>query len=479
MTIFAPQATTPRISLSPDQAAIMDLVGHEPFPEQIPILACMKRFMEVAGGEQGGKSYTAADKWLLQYTEDLNRHPGFGDGDNEPLLYWLVAADYNRTRREFDYITTNLMKLGLPVVATKRVDPGYIEVQFPDELRPRVWIETKSAKDPRTLAMYAPHGIIICEASQVDLETYNKCNARIAPRRGWLFMSGTFEGSLGWYPGLYNAWLHGTEDSQSFSLPSWTNKALYPGGREDPEIHRLERESSDEFFLERIAGIPCPPKGVVFHEFRPDIHIRDVEWLPEYPVHIWTDPGYGDACAVEAVQVVEGQVRVFDEIYERGLVTQDIIQVCQNRPWWGSDGQVNVKFGVADVYARQHQAQPAVMEVWEKETGIRFTSQKVPINEGTERLKGYLKPDPLSGVPKIIFSPKCRGILSEFGAVSNPFDGQTKVYKWKTDREGNIIGDTPKDEFNHGVKAVIYGLVDNFGYAQGTTRQVVKVKRWR
>ena len=111
-------------------------------------------------------------------------------------------------------------------------------------------------------------------------------------------------------------------------------------------------------------------------------------------------------------------------------------------------------------------------------TGIYLDAQKIRINEGTERLKGYLKPDPITNRPRVVFSPKCRGILSEFGAVPSPFDGQTRAYRWKTDREGNIVGETPEDKNNHAVKAVIYGLVSRFGYGYVANREFIKVKRW-
>jgi hypothetical protein len=78
----------------------------------------------------------------------------------------------------------------------------------------------------------------------------------------------------------------------------------------------------------------------------------------------------------------------------------------------------------------------------------------------------------------VVFSPKCRGTLSEFGAVPSPFDGQTRAYRWKTDREGNIVGETPEDKNNHAIKAAIYGLVSRFGYGYVANREFIKVKRW-
>ena len=437
---------------------LYDKVDFVPTELQTPILNSRKRFILVAGGEQAGKRMVASKYLLGRFLET--------DGAG---LFWLVAADYERTRAEFEYLVEDFGNLGLLKEASKRVDPGRIILA--DDTR----IETKSAKDPRTLAMRAPNGIVGCEASQLDLETFNRLRGRCAPKRGWMFLSGTFEGSLGWYPQMFQSWQHSSnKDEQSFSLPSYSNQYLYPGGRDDPEILALERASSDDFFMERIEGIPSPPSGMVFTEIRPDIHVQDVKYEPDVPVHIWIDPGYAEAYACEIVQIVNDQVRVIDEIYERDLVTDDMIDIAQSRPWWR-----DARFGVIDVAGFQHQAMAAPAERWMDRTGIYFDSQKIRINEGTERLKSFLKTDPVDQrEPRIVFNPDCTGILSEFGVMPNPFDGQTRAYRWKMDRDGNIVGETPQDQYNHGVKAVIYGLINRYGYGYITENSTIKVRRW-
>ena len=432
-------------------------VGFEPTEKQTPIIECRKRFILVAGGEQAGKSMIASKYLVSRFLET-----------EEPGLYWLVAADYERTRAEFDYLVQDFATLGILAEVSKRVDPGRIVLA--DGTR----IETKSAKDPRTLAMRAPNGIIGCEASQLDMESFHRLRGRCAPKRGWLFLAGTFEGSLGWYPQLFQTWQYGTSDEQSFSLPSYSNKYLYPEGKSDPEILKLKAMASDEFFMERIEGIPSPPQGLVFSEFRADIHISDrAEWSVGDPVYLWMDPGYAGAYAVEVVQEINGQVCVIDEIYEQGLITKEIIEIAQSRPWWK-----DVQGGVIDIAGYQHQAMSAPAEIWMEETGLYLSGQKIKINDGTERLKGFLKSDPQTNAPKLIVNPKCEGILSEFGVVPNPFDGQTRAYRWKVDRDGNIVGEQPDDKNNHGIKAVIYGLVDRFGYGHLGINGFIKVKRW-
>ena len=431
-------------------------VDFSPTQEQKVILDSDKRFILVAGGEQAGKSMIAS-KFLLKKTFETE----------EAGLYWLVAADYERTRAEFEYLVSDFAQLGILKKASKRVDPGRIE------LADGTVIETKSAKDPRTLAMKAPNGIIGCEASQLDLESFYRLRGRCAPRKAWLFLAGTFESSLGWYPQMFQSWKYGINNEQSYSLPSWTNKHLYPEGKNDPEILRLKESSSDDFFMERIEGIPSPPRGIVFPEFRPDIHVSEnIEYVPDEPVHIWMDPGYAGAYAVCAVQIINDQVRVFDEIYEQNLITEEIINIAQNRPWYK-----DLTYGVIDIAGYQHQAMSAPAEVWLDSTGLFLDSEKININDGTERLKSTLKLTG-KGEPKLIISPKCKGLLSEFGAAANPFDGQSKVYQWKVDRDGNVVGNQPQDKYNHGIKALIYGLINHFGYSFVTGRSTIQVRRW-
>ena len=441
--------------------SLFQAIGFEPTPEQDQILDCRNRFILVTGGEQAGKSLLAA-KYLLSRLPE----------SKQKAIYWLVAADYERTRREFEYLAEDFSSLGMLKSATKRIDPGHIE------LVDGTIIKTKSAKDPTTLAMEAPDGIVGCEAGMLDLETYWRLRGRTGPKRSWLFLCGTLENSIGWYAALADSWRYGTAESErSFRLPTWTNKYLYPGGRQDPEILRMERDQSDEWFMERMGGIPSPPKGAVFaNYFRPDIHIvSDLDWDPDVPVRLWIDPGYAGAYAIEVVQVVADQVRVFDEIYVQNLVTTEIISLARQKPWW--DG-AKMAPGVVDVAGFQHQAMPAVAEIWLKEANYSLSANRVGINEGSERLKTFLRPNPITGAPKIVFSPKCRGILSEFGAMPNPFDGTTKMYRWKTDHDGNLVGNTPEDKYNHGIKAVIYGLVDQFGHANVGNRDKILVKRW-
>ena len=440
-------------------------LGWEPTWAQAPVLLCPKRFILVVGGEGSGKS-ELAEKFLLTRCTETE-----GAG-----LYWLVGEDYAQTSKEYEMLLADLGELKLLKNATSRVDPGHIDLT--DGSR----IETRSANDPVKLTRDGPDGIVQCEAGQNTLETYHRLQGRVGRNRGWLFICGTLEAASGqgWYPRLRTAWQHGTVDAQSFSMPTHSNTFKYPGGWDDAEIQRIIRDTNDDYVKQRLLAEVVPPRGLVFSEFRPDLHIQYVEWAgEETPIYIWEDPGYGTTSfhAVEFAQIIDDQVQVFDEIYVRGLITKDVIDLARHRSWWKSP-----KFLVSDPhYKDQHHSMPSVAEVWLSETGLVAGGERVHINPGNERLKDFLLPDRGTGRPRIVFSPRCQGILSEFGAIPHPFDGPDRgnicAYKWRLDDEGRVVGEVPEDEHNHGIKAVIYGLIWKFTYGRDRQQEKIHVVR--
>jgi phage terminase large subunit len=60
------------------------------------------------------------------------------------------------------------------------------------------------------------------------------------------------------------------------------------------------------------------------------------------------------------------------------------------------------------------------------------------------------------------------------GGMPNPISGRTEVYSWKKDQEGNIIGESPENKFNHACKALAYGLVDRFGFTNSKGQGEIK-----
>jgi len=141
-----------------------------------------------------------------------------------------------------------------------------------------------------------------------------------------------------------------------------------------------------------------------------------------------------------------------------------------------------VNYGVIDYYGgKQHPADKSAEEIWLKVAKKRLVSQKIGINQGNERLAAFLRPDPIDGQPKFLINYSCQGLISELGGCLNPETKEISPYRWKTDRSGIIVGKTPDDKNNHSVRAVVYGLVDKFGYSPPVTQErrgTTNVYRW-
>lgn len=427
------------------QEYLFNQIGYSPTKEQRNVHLDEHRIRLVAGGERSGKSFSSAMDLVSRMFE----------GE----LYWLVAQDYLRVSAEYHYICEALEKLKIRFTASKRVDPGEIITETGCR------IVTKSAGDPRKLAMEAPDGILACEGSQLDYETFLRLRGRVAEKRGWLLLSGTFESSLGWYVDLYQLGQTANNlDLKSFSIPTWSNIIIFPGGRTDPEIITLENQYSKEWFQERFGGVPCPPKGLVFKEFRTNIHTgvdKLFQFNPSEPVYIWIDPGFAHAYSVLVAQKRDSEtVAIVDEIYETGFVTEDIITICRKRPWWNK-----IAGGAIDIAGKQHQAMSSPMETWIKRTGIPLRAKKIRIQDGIERTKTSLKINPITNKPGIYINTCVKGLISEWGGCPNPLTGATAVYKWRMDSSNNVVGDVPDDKNNDASKALAYGLVDMFGFA--------------
>jgi hypothetical protein len=414
-------------------------VGYEPSTEQLSAHNWPARLKLVAGGERGGKSYSAAMELLRACA--LVRHG----------LYWIVGPTYDLARPEFQYVANALL-------SQRATDPRSISWprQGPCSLTTAwgVEIATRSADDPVKLAGVAPDGVLMCEAAQQNYETFLRLRGRIAEKRGWLWLSGTFEGSTGYFSDLYSAWQADNEDGgRSFSLPTWSNRVVYPGGRDDEEIKRLEAIYPADRFQERFGAVPCPPANLVFREFSYATHVRTCEYEPRLPVEVWVDPGWATAYAVLAVQFQGDDVYVIGEVYEQNMSHEEVIGELRRRPYGP-----NVQKGVIDFAGRQHQADRSAVDVW-RAAGITLRSQPVSIEAGIDRVKTFLR-EPRTHRPRIAIDPSCKNFCREFG-----------LYRYRVNAEMKPVSDTPLDIDNHALKACAYGLIDRFGFVDRAPRR--------
>lgn len=416
-------------------------------------------------GERSGKSYTGAAYGVVKdlhiYTEQPERK----------RLIWIVGKDYESCLPEFrggndsPGMVQFLEQLGLLHPAAKACEGCSLQIR--EDGRDRcvltthngLRVETVTGGEPYKIARMAPDVIIGAEVGTWSELLFQRVVGRLAEKRGWLWASGSFEQSTGWLVDTHHRWqAPNDEDGVSFSIRSWENKVIYPGGYEDPEMRRLRAMYPEYLFQQRFAGLPSQPKGLVFSDFTSEHISREAVYDPDRPVQVWIDPGFKSAYAVLAVQLRGDVVDVIDEIYEQDKTSQEIISIAMRRPWWRPHR------GVIDVAGTQHHAARSAEEVW-REAGVRLSYQKLRVEDSIDRVRSLLRARPEDKTPQLRVNPSCRGLISEMGQGPVPFAGRGP-WAYKLDRAGNIMSDVPDERNNDACKALAYGLVDNFGYVE-------------
>lgn len=440
------------------QQEIFRLVGYEPTPLQKPIHQDQSRIKLIGGGPRGGKSMVDSKELLSHWFIDIA-------AIKSKALYWMLGSDYEACRGEWEHTSEDFTKLELIASITKNIDPG--EILLKDGTK----IVTKSAKYPEKIATVAPDGILICEAGQIDYEVFLRTRERVAEKRGWICGAGTFEEEnyVGWYRELWElGQSHNQLELKSFSLPTWSNNIIFPGGRNDSEILKQEVGMTKERFQERFGGIPCPKTGRVVTEFANAIHVRPCPFNKNLPVELAVDPGYAGAYAVLVIQDYGEHLGLIDEVYVQGLVTEQIITICQKKEWWGTPDN-HVSSGAVDIQGTQHQGMPACVEPW-LAAGVSLRSKKVNVEDGIDLLRTHLKQHPITGMPGILVDPKCRGFISECGGGKSPVEGGGIWMRNKDTLE-------PLKKHDHACKALIYYLANKYGFRGGEMKMPAQL-RW-
>jgi len=431
---------------------IFEEIGYTPTADQWPIHLSNARIKQVAGGERGGKSKTASVELTLKAANP------------QIELIWIVGPDYDGAVEEFNYLWHDMEKLQL-LMSVSEASKGPLWMKLWNGNK----IVTKSAMDFKKLGMQAPGHIEMTEAARQEYMAFLRILGRIAEKRASLGLSGTFEGASesgvvgSWYAELFKRWeVPNEDDAQSFSLPTWSNLVKFPGGRQDPEILRLERVTPADIFQERYGAVPCKPAGLVLPEFSNKTHVGYFPYDSACPVHIAIDPGYGvpGAYAVVAVQVKEGCLYLVDEIYVQHMTTEEIITKCKKEwPWFGK-----ISGGVIDIAGGAHPAMESHIEVWRKKAWhIHLQKKKVTVKGSVEALRTMLKLNE-HGRPNLYVNCSCSGFIAECGAGPSPVNGGGPwIYELNT---GKI-----SDKNCHSTKAVAYYIVNNMGYAPMETNK--------
>ena len=350
--------------------AWLDAMGYQLNSYVAPIIKKLEednpRFMLIYGGERSGKSFNTVAALGKKLKPNAYK---------EQRMYWIVGPDYASTRAEFTYVYNVYKELGLVKKVSMPESPNQ---RWAMDLSTNERWETKTSADIRKLASFTIWGALLVEANRQDPDIWPKIRGRLAERRGWAIISGTYENTSEWFVDLYEKWhVANKEGAISFSLPMWANSVAFPGGELDEEIQALKASVPLEWFEERYAGKPSKPSNLVIPEFDYSKHVGLYELDPALPVELAIDPAK-HTYAILFVQKRDGGAVVLDAIYKHGWIAQSIIPLAKKHPLWPY-----VKFntgyhGAIDIAGFQEPGNISQAELWRTMAGINLYAQRYP-----------------------------------------------------------------------------------------------------
>jgi hypothetical protein len=422
--------------------ATFRLIGHDPHEKQEPIHKADARVIVVAGGERAGKSRFAG-------MEVVSRIPWSN-------RVGFVGQSFDKARPEMAYTMEALTELGaLESRSTPKIGQWIATTATGCELKT---VSLERGTDQLTGTGEAYDIVVLCEWGLMPYNAFLAARGRVSETRGVVLAIGTLQDSVGWQADL---WRMGQGPNElgvaSFSLPSWSNSRLFPGGREDPEIQSwISSLGDDNEVARRIDAMVLPSAARMFPQFSEITNVKEwAEFNPTQDVYLAVDAGYYPSrYAVLAVQLRKDRygreiVCVVDEIWEHNKVHEDIVKMTQARPWARHVVRI-----IGGHETKQHQAAASTQEVWTQLwPGAPFeVFDAGRVLDGASRVRWLLRQEH-GWDPRLFLSPKCEGTAWEF-----------THYKRRTDRQGNVISEDPEDRNNDAMDALRNLVVWRYGY---------------
>ena len=417
----------------------------------------------VAGGEGASKSWLFGI-WAvanLSYLAAVNGVTQQEDGKMQAVskLCWVVGYTFEDAYKDWRYVLEACEALdnidGTPSIR----DNGKQQCSFRTKMGQ--FVNTISGEDPTAVGRENVDLLGGAEASRWSSELFHRAQGRIERRanyRSAMFLSGSFESSTGPFFDWYKLGQGPNRQGlRSYSIPTWANRSLYPGGYDDPAIQRLRENNTADRFNERYGGHPAPPRNIVIPEFNTTLHVDPgLDWSETADTYIGVDPGSICYAWVMWQHVPEyGEVWVLDEGYlHRGTHEASIYAAKMSSGWRHCLRTRRLNIDVAGF--QQHGNADTVAGIWRQNTGFVTTGKSYKVDTTIERLRSLLTINPVTGRARMRIHPRCVGLRAELGDGKNPIEGRGMWLRY------NEHG-APRADSCDAVKALGYSLSTVFG----------------
>lgn len=387
--------------------------------------------------------------------------------DEEPRLFepdrrtWIVGPTYDLGEKEFRVIWDDLI-VGRELGRDKRIRKAFnkrsgdMYIEFPWQTR----IEVRSAEYPENLVGEKLSHVIMSEAAKHRRETWERyIRPSLTDRRGSAAFPTTPEG-FNW---LYNIWQLGQNpdltDWASWRFPSWENTAIFPLGREDPEIISLSKEQTHEWFMQEIAAEFGSFVGKIYGEFDEAIHVTRIPYNPVWKNYITFDWGFVQPlAAIEFMVDAWDNVYIWREHYQAYTRVEEHCELLKARP--RPDGyHLDLAFGdAADPEAAATVTQKFV-------PCYALPEAKINWREGIDLVKTFLKSYQVGEMdeygtplyrPKLFIDHSCVNVIREFSNYRS-----VDITRGQNPNESGARGAAQKQD-DHTLDAIRYGLMHLF-----------------
>jgi phage terminase large subunit-like protein len=385
-----------------------------------------------ATGTHPYKNIQASSGWVVSLTNEVQR-----DVAQKEILRWLpkryIKDVQVRAGRKDDpenaildfILLTNGCKIGF-----KSCDQG--REKFQGTSQGWIWFDEEPPK-----------------------EIYDECKMRVIDTRGYIWGTMTPLKGLTW---VYNTvYMNDNNDPEvKYWLMEWAdNPWLSPD-----EIAQLEATMTEDERESRQYGKFVALSGLIYKEFREDIHIIDPRDIPiQWYDKISIDPGYTNplSCHFYACDG-DGNVYVIAEHYEAEKPVEyhskKIYEIANRLKWKRND--FNKISAIIDSAANQKTlaAEKTVSQLF-LENGITCRDANKEVWTGIQRVKQYLqlrehpeKENWPKGKPKLFIFRTCTNMIKEI-----------KSYRWAEPKEGTNAKEEPKKTNDHAMDELRYYIM--------------------
>lgn len=414
--------------------------GYTPHPGQRLVHYDRTRHRVLSNGRRWGKSMFGGKEieamaWIKNYL-------------GQPMRGWIIGPEYGDAEKEFRVIHDSFKALGVDKISSKflnNVENGSMHIAT----RWGFDLQCRSARHPESLVGEGLDFVLLAEAGRQSRRTFTEyVRPALSDKRGISMMSGVPEEASD-YNLLYWGYKRGQQASMtqwtSWQLPSWTNTAVFPGGRNDPEILEAEEDLTKDEFDRQYGGMFVLRHGRVMKDWNDDVHVGDYPYNPKLPLYAAVDFGYTndwvwlliqeDPHTHNAYVIKERRFRQRDthDIAENELkhdpLTQHVVAIYVDP---GDPGGASTLRRVLRIQTRNN-------------TGGEIKDRLDLIGSALKTRPTHLPEDHPERVPGLVVDRSCKDLIWEM----------REGYRWpenRSDQKNN--SEIPQDVDNHGPEAL-------------------------